>query len=177
VTNAVAELAELTHLVDEIVDLAAGASADAPFEPCALDDVVARVVARTRRRTPSTIELTAAPCTVSGRPARLERAIGNLLDNARKWSPPDAPIEVRVEAGRVSVRDHGPGVPPEERTRVFGRFARGAAVEGVPGSGLGLAIVADVAREHGGRAWLDAPADGGGTVAVLEVPVLPEHIN
>lgn len=177
VANAVAELAELTHLVEEIVDLAAGSSTDAPFEPCALDDVVARVVARTQRRTPSTITLVATPCTVSGRSARLERAIGNLLDNARKWSPPDAPIEVRVDAGRVSVRDHGPGVPPEERSRVFGRFARGAAVEGVPGSGLGLAIVADVAREHGGRAWIDAPADGEGTLAVLEIPVIAEPIN
>lgn len=175
VANAAAELAELTHLVDEIVDLAAGAGTDTPFEPCALDDIVATVVGRTRRRTSSPITLDADPCTVAGRRARLERAIGNLLDNARKWSPPDATIEVRVDAGRVSVRDHGPGVPPEERSRVFGRFARGADVEAVPGSGLGLAIVADVAREHGGRAWIEGPVDGG-TLAVLEVPELTDAV-
>ncbi|MCB1016461.1 MAG: sensor histidine kinase, partial [Acidimicrobiales bacterium] len=68
------------------------------------------------------------------------------------------------------VRDHGPGVPADERARVFERFARGREAEAVPGSGLGLAIVAQVAADHGGRAWLDAPADGGsGTVATLDL--------
>lgn len=172
--NSVAEVEELTHLVDEVVDLAAGSSTDSPLEPCHLDELVANVVSRARRRTEAPVLLDAAPCTVMGRAPRIERAVGNLVDNARKWSPPGATIEVRVVDGRVSVRDHGPGVPPEERERVFARFARGAAVEGVPGSGLGLAIVADVAREHRGRAWIEGP-EGGGALAVLEFPTVAER--
>lgn len=169
VANAVAELEELTHLVDEIVLLASGEAADGPIEDCALDDIVTSAVERARRRATGDVTLDTTPCTVRGRAALIERAVSNLLENARKWSPAAAPIEVTVAAGRVTVRDHGPGVPPEDRERVFDRFARGRDAEQVSGSGLGLAIVRAVATEHGGRAWLDAAPDGG-TIAVLEFP-------
>ena len=104
---------------------------------------------------------------VVGHAAPIERAVANLVDNACKWNPLGATIEVTVARGRVTVRDHGPGVPPDERDRVFERFARGAGTQAVPGSGLGLAIVRQVAVEHGGRAWLEA-APGGGTLVVVE---------
>lgn len=167
--NAVAELEELTHLVDEIVLLASGAAADGPMADCDLGAIVTTAVERTRRRATGTVTLDVSPCTVHGRATTIERAVTNLLDNARKWSPAGGEIHVTVAAGRVTVRDHGPGVPAEDRERVFDRFARGRDVEGVPGSGLGLAIVRAVAEDHGGRAWIDE-APGGGTIAILELP-------
>ena len=173
--NAVAELEELTHLVDEIVLLATGAGADGPMEDCDLVAIVTAAVERTRRRASGPVTLEAAPCTVTGRATAIERAVSNLLDNARKWSPEGAAIDVTVAQGRVTVRDRGPGVPAEDRERVFDRFARGADAEQVPGSGLGLAIVRAVAEDHGGRARLEAAPDGG-TIAVLELPSDPAPI-
>ena len=73
------------------------------------------------------------------------------------------------------MRDHGPGIAAEDRTRVFERFARGRDAEKVAGSGLGLAIVSQVAKEHSGRAWVEAP-EGGGTLAILEFPVLTSPV-
>ncbi|MEY4008159.1 MAG: hypothetical protein RLZZ467_1226, partial [Gemmatimonadota bacterium] len=143
--NAVAELEELTHLVDEIVLLASGGGADGPMDDCDLGAIVTTAVERTRRRATGPVTLEVVPCTVRGRATALERAITNLLDNARKWSPEGATIEVTVDAGRVLVRDHGPGVPAEDRERLFDRFARGRDAERVTGSGLGLAIVRAVA--------------------------------
>jgi len=175
VANSVEELEELTHLVNEIVELAVVGSADIPFEHCELDELVKSVVIRARRRTTSEIAFTSTACSVSGRPARIERAVNNLLENAVKWSPPGAPLEVTVAAGRVTVRDHGPGIAAEDRTRVFERFARGRDAEKVAGSGLGLAIVSQVAKEHSGRAWVEAPEDGG-TLAIIELPVLTSPV-
>ena len=175
IANSVEELEELTHLVNEIVELAVVGAADTPFDACELDELVENVVTRARRRTTSEIAFTSIACSVSGRPARIERAVNNLLENAVKWSPPGAPIEVAVAAGRVTVRDHGPGIAAEDRSRVFERFARGRDAEKVSGSGLGLAIVSQVAKEHSGRAWVEAPKDGG-TLAILEFPVLTSPV-
>jgi two-component system sensor histidine kinase MprB len=92
---------------------------------------------------------------------RVVRAITNLLDNAAKWSPPGALVEVSVAGGEVSVRDHGPGVTPEDAPRVFDRFWRSSTSHHLPGSGLGLSIVKDVAESHGGSVVLERPVDGG----------------
>ncbi|MBJ7512872.1 MAG: HAMP domain-containing histidine kinase [Acidimicrobiia bacterium] len=175
IANSVEELEELTHLVNEIVELAVVGSADIPFEQCELDELVKSVVIRARRRTTSEIAFISTACSVSGRPARIERAVNNLLENAIKWSPSGAPLEVTVTGGRVTVRDRGPGIAVEDRTRVFERFARGRDAEKVAGSGLGLAIVSQVAKEHSGRAWVEAPEDGG-TLAIIEFPVLTSPV-
>ncbi len=188
--HALDELAELTHLATELVDLATDTHAvtDEPG-PVDLGQVADRVAARARRRTGQAIAVTTgdrspnrggagdhadagddadiAGRTVIGHAAAIERAMTNLVDNACKWNPLGPTIEVTVTGSRVAVRDHGPGVAPEERERVFERFARGSDAEAVPGSGLGLAIVRQVAVDHGGRAWVEA-APGGGTVAVAE---------
>lgn len=94
------------------------------------------------------------------------RALRVLLDNAASYVPDDSPIEVgaRVLAGSmlVWVRDHGPGISDEERERVFDKFFRGADTAHLTsGTGLGLAIVREVARGHGGDAWVEAASDGG----------------
>jgi two-component system sensor histidine kinase MprB len=153
-----------------VVDLAT--HAEAPEEESGdvrLDELVERVAERTRRRTDRTIEVSAQPVTVHGSETMLERAVGNLLDNAHKWSPNGRPIEVSVAGGRVAVRDHGPGVAREDKPRVFDRFYRSTAARSMPGSGLGLAIVRQIISNHGGRVFVtDAP--GGGAVVGFEIP-------
>jgi signal transduction histidine kinase len=102
---------------------------------------------------------------VEGEADLLERMVENLVGNAMKFSPPGTTVILRGfrRGGEVviEVEDEGPGVAPDERERVFRRFARGRAAEGRAGLGLGLAFVAEIARRHGGRAEVDAGARGG----------------
>ncbi len=85
----------------------------------------------------------------------LRLALKQLLDNALKYSPPGAPIEVDIAAGAaqiaVAVTDHGAGIPVEEQSRIFERLYRSPRLERrIPGSGLGLGIALSIARAHGG---------------------------
>ena len=148
----VAQLDELTVLVADLVDLARGDEPDAGAEDVRLDMLVEDAVERARRHAPDKVFFTELePCLVAGVPARLDRAVTNLLDNAAKWSPAGGQIEVRVRDGEVSVRDHGPGHRRDaDLPYVFDRFYRAPAARGLPGSGLGLAIVRQVAESHGG---------------------------
>jgi two-component system sensor histidine kinase MprB len=109
------------------------------------------------------------PTLVRGSRTRLARAVGNLLDNAAKFSPPGSVVEVRVKGGEVAVRDHGPGIAAEDLPYVFDRFYRAPSVRGTPGSGLGLAIVRQVADSHHGSAVAEAP-EGGGALLKLRLP-------
>lgn len=102
----------------------------------------------------------------------LERAFANLLDNASKWSADGALVEVEQTAGgEVTVRDHGPGIAPELRDKVFDRFYRAPAARSMPGSGLGLAIVRRVVEAHGGTVAAEG-APGGGTLMRVRLPVV-----
>jgi signal transduction histidine kinase len=95
----------------------------------------------------------------------LERLIDNLLGNAMKYTPSDAPIDVRVrETGgeaMLEVADRGPGIADADRERIFERFYRGASAEGTEGLGLGLAFVAEIARWHGGAVRVENRPGGG----------------
>jgi two-component system sensor histidine kinase MprB len=106
---------------------------------------------------------------VRGTPERLSRAVGNLLDNAAKWSPPGATVAVTMRGGELVVRDHGPGIAEADLPHVFDRFYRSAAARGLPGSGLGLAIVRQVAEAHGGHVRAEN-APGGGALLRLSLP-------
>jgi two-component system sensor histidine kinase MprB len=167
------QLQDLTILVGDLVDLARpGERAHEPPEDLRLDELVDDAVQRARRHAPATeFALTAEPCMVSGSRARLARAVGNLLDNAVKWGPAGAPVEVSVSAGEVVVRDHGPGIAQDDLPHVFDRFYRAPAARGLPGSGLGLAIVKHVADAHRGTVVAE-PAPGGGTCLRLALPLL-----
>ena len=110
------------------------------------------------------------PTLIVGVPARLDRAVANLLDNAGKWSPHGGVVDVRLHDGELTVRDRGPGIPEEDLGQVFDRFYRADLARGRPGSGLGLAIVRQVAEGHGGSVAAEA-ADGGGAVLRLRLPV------
>lgn len=166
------ELRELTGLVDELVELSSDRRDEQAAVPLRLDELASGVVERTRQRTGRAISLTAGQCVVSGQPRALARAISNLIDNAIKFSPGSDPVEVSVHAGRVEVRDHGPGIAEQDLPRVFDRFYRSAAARAQTGSGLGLAIVAQVAQTHGGRTFA-ANHPGGGAVIGFELPVRP----
>ena len=96
----------------------------------------------------------------------LDRAVANLVDNALKFSPSGAAVDVAVHGTTVEVADRGPGIDAEDRDRVFDRFYRATGARTLPGSGLGLSIVSQIAALHGGSVTLE-PREGGGTVARL----------
>ena len=168
-SDVVDQLGEMTTLIAELIELARGAQHPAEPEDVRLDLVTAAAVERARRDRPAIeFSLDAEETLVHGVPSSLERAIGNLLDNAAKWSPPGGSVEVHVGDGEVTVRDHGPGIDEADRPYVFDRFYRAPAARGLPGSGLGLAIVKQVAETHGGTVAAE-PADGGGTQMRLQL--------
>jgi len=158
----ISELDELTGLVGDVVELARGAKTTSERYDVRVDLVAADLIERTARRAPGlTFHAGLEPTLVRGEGDRIGRAIANLLDNARKWSPPDGAVEVELCAGTLSVRDHGPGFSEQELPYVFDRFHRAREARGKPGSGLGLAIVRQAAEAHGGFAEA-ANAEGGG---------------
>ncbi|MET0236738.1 MAG: HAMP domain-containing sensor histidine kinase [Kibdelosporangium sp.] len=157
------ETRELVTLVDELVDLASGQYAQEPPRRVDLAELADRVADRARRRTGREVVVrTAGGTVIQGRPTALARALGNLVDNADKFAPGTEPIEITVQAGRVTVLDRGPGISPAEATRVFDRFHRAEAARSLPGSGLGLAVVRSVAQAHGGDVFAE-PRPGGGS--------------
>jgi len=157
------ESRELTHLVDELVELATRRYEEELPEPVQLDEVVARAADRVRRRTGREIRVDTEPVRVQGRAKGLERAVGNLLENAAKFDAGGEPVEVVLRGGRVEVLDRGPGIAADDLARVFDRFYRADTARGLPGSGLGLAIVRQVALAHGGTVTA-AGRPGGGAV-------------
>ena len=159
------ELGELSNLVTELVDLAIDpGNAEEPVVNVRLDEIVERVADRYRRRSNTDIQVVSEDSCVTGRPAMLERAVSNLVDNATKWNINGKPIEVTVAAGTVSVRDHGPGISDEDKPRIFDRFYRADTARTTPGSGLGLSIVKLTANEHDGSVFIDDAEDGGAIV-------------
>jgi len=167
--DVVSQLGELGVLVGNLMDLAREEEPETSGGTVRLDELVAESVERARRNAPGRrFTLTTEPCEVQGVADRLERAVGNVLDNAAKWSPPEGDIEVTVRDGEVSVRDHGPGIDAADLPHVFERFYRAPSARGMPGSGLGLAIVSQVAEAHGGSVAAVAAA-GGGTVVTLRL--------
>jgi two-component system sensor histidine kinase MprB len=156
------QLAEMSALVAELMELARGAQHSQEPEDVRLDLLVEGAIERARRRRDGIeFEADLAPTTVHGVPASIERAVGNLLDNAIKWSPDGGTVEVAVHDGRVVVRDYGPGIADDDLPHVFDRFYRSPDARGTSGSGLGLAIVRQVAQAHGGDVRA-ARAEGGG---------------
>ena len=169
----IAELDDLTQLVSDVVELARGSAPSAQAEPVEVDVIVREAVARTLRRGPGLqIDSQLEPTVISGSPERVARAVTNVIDNARKWSPADGRIEVTLAGGTLAVRDHGPGFTDDDLPHVFDRFYRADAARRMPGSGLGLAIVKQAAEAHGGFAEaLNAP-DGGAVLRVSFGPLL-----
>ncbi|HEY2690815.1 MAG TPA: HAMP domain-containing sensor histidine kinase [Streptosporangiaceae bacterium] len=151
IAAALAEAGELRVLINDLVELARDGQASFHIEDVRLDLVAERVAARAADRAPGLVyELDCRPTMVRGDPDALERAIGNLVDNALKWSPPGGRIRISAAAGTVEVSDDGPGIPADDLPYIFDRFYRSATARALPGSGLGLAIVRRIADTHDG---------------------------
>jgi signal transduction histidine kinase/CheY-like chemotaxis protein len=140
----------LSRLLDDLLALAREDAAAAPVERVDLSELAADATAGD-----PLVDLDvngAAP--VRGDRLSLERVVANLVENAHRHGPEGGRVRVAVGVGagraRLTVRDQGPGVPPEDRERAFERFWQRP---GSGGSGLGLAIVRQVAERHGGRAF------------------------
>jgi two-component system, OmpR family, sensor histidine kinase MprB len=168
-SDVVEQMGELTTLIGVLIELARGEQPPSEPEDVRLDIVTGDVVNRIRRYWPRVAFSTSLQeSVVHGVPATIERAVGNLLDNAAKWSPPGGEVEVTVRGGELTVRDHGPGIDDDDMPYVFDRFYRAPSARGMSGSGLGLAIVRQVADAHGGEVVAER-AEGGGTRMTLRL--------
>jgi two-component system sensor histidine kinase SenX3 len=177
----------LLRTIDQV--LRTGQAGKTPLHRTRFDlrDLVAEQVALAATQQhlePGTVRLETpdAPLDIFGDRTEIGSAVMNLIDNALKYSGNAAPIEVVVaHHGRravVRVTDHGPGLPPDELSRIFKRFYRvpGPLTQRVSGTGLGLYIVQTAARRHGGRAWATSNGAGKGTTFHLELPEAREGV-
>ncbi len=174
-------LQRATHLVQQLLTLARtepGGSGDVPLIRVVLADVARQGLAdhaalAEARRIDLGAEQLDDRLAVIGDPAALRTLVGNLVDNAIRYTPQEGRVDVAVRrepgaAGQtcwLTVDDSGPGIPADERERVLGRFYRRPGVD-EPGSGLGLSIVRSIAERHHARLVLDASPHGGLRVAV-----------
>jgi heavy metal sensor kinase len=177
------EVIRLSRMVDDLLTLAGADEGrlDLALTGADLGEVAGDVVRAMEPLAAAhgiTLRLEAGPAPVTGDRDRLQQAIGNLVDNAIKYSPHSAVVRIATvtegDEAVIRVTDAGPGVAPELRERVFDRFFRADAsrTRATGGSGIGLAIVRELARAHGGRAWVE-PRAGGGSVFGLALPSRP----
>ncbi|WP_273029043.1 ATP-binding protein [Massilia timonae] len=166
-----------TRLVEQLLVLArqeATAAEGAVSRPVDLADLARRTVADLAGVAAAKgVDLgvqQADPATVQGQPDALQILLRNLVDNAVKYTPGDGTVDISVQHDGqkivVQVEDSGPGIPPDERERVFDRFYRVAGSDAA-GSGLGLAIIKAIAERHGATLTLDASTRLGGLKAVV----------
>ncbi|MFC8520384.1 sensor histidine kinase [Streptomyces sp. NPDC057257] len=169
-----AQMTELASLIGDLQELSRSEGQRGErVQVVSLQDTVEAALRRARLRGPElTITADLQPWYVRAEPSALERAIVNILDNAVKFSPEGGTIEVQLDHGTLTVRDHGPGIPADELPHVFDRFWRSPSARALPGSGLGLSIVARTVEQAGGEVSL-ARADGGGTKATVRLPGAP----
>jgi len=141
-----------------------------------LSDAVAQAIIRHEHEEPARLRYhrPVVRVPVSGDSGRVAQILDNLLNNAIKYSPTGAPIDIAVttkgDEAQVRVEDHGLGVPTDERDRLFAPYFRTRRTRDIPGSGLGLHISRRLAEQHGGRLWLESSGDVGSTF-VLELPL------
>ncbi len=178
------ETHKLEAIIGDLLDLARleGGGERLRSQPVSVRDLFARVADRhapSIRERGITLELDIAPDTpeILGDPGRLEQAVQNVAANAIRHTPAGGHVVLRAAAGEggvdISVRDSGPGIPPEHLPRVFDRFYKVDAARAntdVPsGSGLGLSIVRAIVETHGGKVTA-ANAPGGGAIFELQLP-------
>jgi two-component system, OmpR family, sensor histidine kinase MprB len=176
--DVLSQLHELTALVGDLTELAREHPPASDLEELELDVLVSACVERVRARGAGVrFAASLEPCLVRGDRVRLERAVTNLLDNARKWSPEGGTVEVTLSDGEIVVRDEGPGIDEADLPYVFDRFYRSADARRLPGSGLGLAIVRQVAEMHGGAVWAATPSGERGAELHLRLPAVAVQIT
>ena len=178
------EAARMSRLVDDLLFLARSDAARVPLElrEIGSDQLVERLVHRAEMLARERGSVLAADVggegPLSADPDRIEQAVLILVDNAAKYGPPGGTVGLaaRTDDGRlvVEVSDRGPGIPDEQRARVFERFYRldgGGRDRTSGGAGLGLSIAAAIVEGHGGRIAAER-RHGGGTTMSLSLPLL-----
>jgi PAS domain S-box-containing protein len=163
------ESEKLYRLIENLLAIARiDIGREIPTEPVLLGAIAERVAAPFRTHSGREVEVRneAGSIMVSAEPTYIEQVVQNLLSNADKYSPPDAPIEVRVVAGKddvsVAVRDRGQGVAAEELNLIFDSFYRSARTAGTaPGKGLGLTVCKRLIEAQKGRVWARNRKSGG----------------
>lgn len=170
--DVLAQMEEMSILIGDLVDLSRDESHETEPEDFRLDEVLEEALDRVRRRRPDvTFLFHADPWVIRGDRFAMGRAPINLIDNAAKWSPEGGAVRVSLKAAKrnavLIVDDSGPGIPPEEREKVFERFYRSPESRAMPGSGLGLAIVKQVMDRHGATIVAEESDDGGARFRVV----------
>lgn len=178
IDSAIAQMDRMARLISDLLNQSRLSSNALSLNVVRFDLVDAVAEARARHEYAETARITFprpnAVVYVRGDPSRIAQILDNLLDNALKYSPGRAPIEmsVTVEGAEAQVRvsDHGVGISADERARLFAPFFRTSRTVDVPGTGLGLHISQQLAQRHGGRLWLQASSDAG-SVFALALPI------
>ncbi len=179
------EADRLNRFVQNLLDMtqlvAGGLSLKrAPVDPQDLIGAALSMLRKSIGQRPLRLEVPDDVPALDGDFAILERVLVNIIDNACKYAPPDQPITItarRTEnAVRITVTDRGPGIPENERERVFDMFYRvkTGATAPASGAGLGLAICRGFIEAHGGSITAQPGPEGVGTQIVLRLPVAPE---
>jgi signal transduction histidine kinase len=173
-----AQVRRLSRLVEDLMDLTRADLGQLAIRPRAVDlaVVVGETVDVFRRghAAPVSVQLPEGALSVSVDETRIHQVLLNLLENAARYSPEGAPIDVVVATpsaavARVTVRDRGPGVPDAERARIFDRFVRGTAAEGKGGLGIGLYLCRSIMERHGGAIGVDSTV-GAGAAFWIDLP-------
>ncbi len=178
------EARRLDRVVGDLLDLSRleSGAAEPHRELWPVDELVGQAlesVGPRAERVVVEIEPDVPPVSVDA--AQIERVLANLLDNALKFSPADAPVVVRTEVGstelRIHVIDRGPGLAADQRDALFQPFRRGEAAGGRKGAGLGLAIARGFAEANGGELWAQDDPAGGHFVLALALAARPTTVR
>jgi PAS domain S-box-containing protein len=180
---------ESSRLADIINDLLLASQLDTGtlqvrIERCDAEELVRSVVEAAQTHLPANVSVELAPTSESIEPVaadagQLRQVLGNVVDNAVKYSPDGGTVRLRLEpAGhylRFTVADKGLGIPKHERARIFEKFYRldPDMAHGIGGTGLGLYICRELVRRVDGRIWVE-PNDGGGSVFFVDIPFAGE---
>jgi PAS domain S-box-containing protein len=165
----------LDRLVTDLLDLDRITRGDVElvFRPTDVGALVTDIATTTEALEGRRVSLETEPVVVPVDVPKVERIVENLLGNAAKHTPPDAQVWVRVKAWEdgalLMVEDDGPGVPPEDRDRIFEAFQRAGSETSAyaPGMGVGLSLVARFAELHDGGAWVEDRPGGGASFRVF----------
>ncbi|MEP7361398.1 MAG: ATP-binding protein [Chloroflexota bacterium] len=178
------DVGRLNRLFENIVEMArieTGAIAAEPqwVQPAEIIDTARRQVGHPLASRPVSVDVDERTV-VKIDPRLTSTAVAHLLENAAQYSREGTSIEIRAwieqDALLIGVRDHGPGVPPAELTKVFERFYRGPSAQEHFGTGMGLAITRGLLAAQGGRVWVDNHPSGG-AVFTLAVPVMARSVT
>lgn len=175
-SNVEEQTRRVTNLINDLLDISTLRSGKLTLERklCNLNEICARAVEEQRSQSGRTVELLlpAPAIQLYGDARRLGQVVTNLVNNALKYSPPDSPVWVNVvreqDTARLSVRDAGKGISPEQLASIFKPFYRTteARASSADGTGLGLAICKNIVEQHGGCTWCESVVGSGSTFFV-----------